>query len=152
VVDQRAGGARARSSGRTVIMEAKEKQAYHTEYMRNWRARHRQRYNKLAAKHNRLWRLANPAKHRLHGRKYRLKKNYGISIGQYRDLLKTQGGKCAICLVHLEDSARIDHCHNTGQVRGLLCGKCNTAIGFLNDNPELLRRAADYLTPLLKVA
>ncbi len=39
----------------------------------------------------------------------------------------------------------IDHCHSTGAIRGLLCSNCNTAIGLLSDNPEIIRKAADYL-------
>lgn len=53
---------------------------------------------------------------------------------------------CRVCKTILNiDSARYDHCHNDGGFRGWLCHHCNTAIGFMKDNPELLRNAAQYL-------
>lgn len=59
-----------------------------------------------------------------------------------------QNGCCAICGDHQSNQARsmaVDHCHETGRVRGLLCMKCNTGIGKLGDSPELLRKAIAYL-------
>lgn len=55
---------------------------------------------------------------------------------------KTFAGRCAIC--GLPEKA-IDHNHATGEVRGLLCGSCNTGLGFFRDSPKLLRKAAEYL-------
>lgn len=65
-------------------------------------------------------------------------------------MLTEQEEKCRVCKTEfdLEDQNRkphVDHCHNTGRVRGILCFTCNTAIGKMKDDPELLRRAADYL-------
>lgn len=67
----------------------------------------------------------------------------------YYVLLGRQGGKCAIC-GYSKRSAKdkrlaVDHDHDTGKLRGLLCGKCNTAIGMLNDSLTLLGAAAIYL-------
>lgn len=75
---------------------------------------------------------------------------YGLTEVDYERLLEEQGGKCAICLTRPEDFTwgsilHIDHCHDTGKVRGLLCPPCNTGMGKLKDNPDMLRRAADYL-------
>lgn len=54
-----------------------------------------------------------------------------------------QGGKCAICPNGL--AYAVDHCHTTGKVRGYLCSHCNLMLGHAQDNPEVLRRAAQYL-------
>jgi len=78
---------------------------------------------------------------------------YGITLDDYRDMLKKQGGKCAVCGSEIGGRDKwggfkilaIDHNHTTGKVRGLLCSSCNTSIGFMKDNPELLRKAAQYL-------
>jgi hypothetical protein len=66
-------------------------------------------------------------------------------------MLRSQGGACAVCgkgpgSRHARDMRlAVDHCHKTGQVRGLLCQTCNRAIGLFADNPILLRRAISYL-------
>jgi hypothetical protein len=75
-----------------------------------------------------------------------LTRRYGLTIDQYRVLLDRQGGKCAICGGN-ENGRRfaVDHCHDTGRIRGLLCMKCNTGIGKLRDSVDLLRKAIAYL-------
>ena len=77
---------------------------------------------------------------------YVRKKLYGISEERYTELWAQQGGVCAICLQ--DDEAKglgVDHDHETGEVRGLLCTNCNTALGLLRDRPFLLSRAKEYL-------
>lgn len=73
--------------------------------------------------------------------------HYHITLHDYDLLVKRQGGKCLICRTAATKSRLlvVDHNHQTGIVRGLLCSECNTAIGLLADNPALLRRAAEYL-------
>lgn len=72
---------------------------------------------------------------------------YGLSHRQYEDLLKDQGGRCAVCKGECRTGQQlaIDHCHETGEVRGLLCNRCNRAIGLLCDDHTLVQSAADYL-------
>ena len=71
---------------------------------------------------------------------------YGLTVEQYGTILASQGGVCAICQGPGKDRhLAVDHCHQTGVVRGLLCRPCNTAIGQLGDTAEHLQRAADYL-------
>lgn len=64
-------------------------------------------------------------------------------------MLAAQGGACAICQTPPEDPRgyrmHVDHCHSTGQVRGILCGPCNRGIGNLDDDPERCIAAAEYL-------
>jgi hypothetical protein len=64
----------------------------------------------------------------------------------YTKLLRSQNGVCAICHGHANElTLVIDHCHFTGIKRGLLCSECNKGIGFLKDDPEILRRALEYI-------
>lgn len=75
-------------------------------------------------------------------------KERGLSIDQYNILFKQQEGKCAICGTHqdkLKQSLCVDHNHKTNQIRGLLCGKCNRGIGYLNDDVNVLEKAIQYL-------
>lgn len=83
-------------------------------------------------------------------RNYRLRGKYGISNADYLAMVEAQGGLCAICeMPGIENGHHqklyIDHCHETGKVRGLLCHPCNVALGFMQDQPERLTAAADYL-------
>ena len=70
-------------------------------------------------------------------------------LNDYDQMLIQQNGKCAICDTENPsgrwDRFCIDHDHETGQVRALLCNGCNQAIGYLNDDPNLLEKAADYI-------
>ena len=83
-----------------------------------------------------------------------LKRRYGLTMEQYEQMLKAQGGGCAICGGKVNMKTRwkkcikrlaVDHCHKTGKVRGLLCWMCNSSIGRMKDDPALLRKAADYV-------
>mgnify|MGYP001557841768 CR=1 FL=1 len=69
--------------------------------------------------------------------------NYGLSPEEYQRLHRAQGGACAICRRRLK--LHIDHDHQSGRVRGLLCNSCNNGLGRFADNPERLYRAGDYL-------
>lgn len=93
------------------------------------------------------WRDANPEKFRKAIRNNQLLKKYGLKPGEYEALVEAQGGRCAICEVAPEGNLRVDHDHETGEVRGLLCHPCNAGIGLLRDNPVLLLKAANYLKP-----
>lgn len=81
-----------------------------------------------------------------------LRAQYGISLEDYEYLVREQNGVCAICRKP-EQAKRLgkvrilstDHDHSTLRVRGLLCAKCNSVLGYMNDDPALLRAAADYL-------
>lgn len=78
-----------------------------------------------------------------------LKKNFGITLDDYNEMLEAQGGVCAIC--GGEESGRyqylaVDHDHQTKKIRGLLCHKCNKGIGCLKDSVDVLQSAIRYLT------
>jgi len=80
---------------------------------------------------------------------HHLRRKYDISSEEYIALLDGQGGGCAICECSGSDNKNerlnVDHCHRSGNVRGLLCWNCNTALGKMNDDAKQLRAAADYL-------
>jgi hypothetical protein len=104
------------------------------------------------------YRKANPEKIRAIGHKYeiankdkiadsKLRSKYGITLVQKQTIFALQNGKCATCPFIFESvsSAHVDHCHNTGRVRGLLCSSCNLVAGKAKDSPAILRSIADYL-------
>lgn len=82
-------------------------------------------------------RVLNPEQHK----NSVLKRTYGISLAEYQALFVAQNGVCGICKTETVGSRgrklHVDHCHVTGRVRGLLCGKCNSILGFSGDRPEI---------------
>lgn len=72
-----------------------------------------------------------------------LRRAYGLSKEEFGKVFKEQNGKCKICLTR--EIKYVDHDHKTGEVRGLLCPSCNTALGLFLENPEIFRRAMNYL-------
>jgi hypothetical protein len=81
-------------------------------------------------------------------RKHTLKKNFGLSLAQYDLMFNEQGGCCAICGRHqseLKKALAVDHDHKTGNIRKLLCARCNILLGFAKDNVELLEASIKYL-------
>jgi len=102
------------------------------------------------------WRSADPAfreKKRISARKIypttlrnrNLLRDYGITLVQYNEMAANQGMNCAMCDCQPGYPLRVDHCHDTGTVRNLLCITCNLALGALKDSPLLAEKAAAYL-------
>jgi len=112
------------------------------ETIKQWRKRHPEKLKEYAKKKCAL------EKTKVRMKKYRLKSRYGMNQEEWQAMFEKQNGKCPICLKHsteLEEVLHIDHCHKTGKVRGLLCSRCNKAIGLLNDDFPTLKRAITYL-------
>lgn len=73
---------------------------------------------------------------------------YGLTVEAYQQMVEQQGGVCKICGRPPSDRWKrlhVDHDHSTGKVRGLLCHKCNTAMGNFNDDTDVMRLAIRYL-------
>lgn len=97
------------------------------------------------------WRANNPEKVQEIGYRARLKKSFGMTLEEYNEIFESQNGKCLIC----ESTGRggrskryqlfVDHCHKTGKVRGLLCMKCNSAIGYFDEDIARMKSAISYL-------
>lgn len=97
---------------------------------------------------HRRWVTKHPERGRRANRDGQLKTKFGITRIEYDAWLKRQHFKCAICRTHmnlLSRSLAVDHDHETGTVRGLLCSACNTALGLIKEDPVWLRAAAKYL-------
>ena len=99
-------------------------------------------------------------KARVWQRNFKLLKKFGLTMVQVEEMISSQGNGCAICGRDVvisapgrgrQDLACVDHDHKTGDVRGILCNRCNTAIGLLGDSPLLLIRALRYLKGALHV-
>lgn len=152
---------------RTSVEEQKARQAA---IRKKWRAENPEKNREINlrsylkktkeehAEISRLWRLKHPEEEREARRRAKLKSQYGLSLEEYNLMLEQQGGVCKICGKPETKTQRrgtdrnltpehlhVDHDHLTGKPRGLLCYKCNTAIGKFDDRPELLRKAADYI-------
>jgi hypothetical protein len=86
-------------------------------------------------------------------RHYGLKRYYGLSLNNYAEMYRVQDGKCAIC--NLPETIKdrqgdvrvlsVDHCHETGKIRQLLCNSCNHMLGEAKDNEQILLAGADYI-------
>jgi hypothetical protein len=78
-----------------------------------------------------------------------LKRLYGITLNEYSQMLAEQNNQCAVC--HTTDPGgkhgkfMVDHCHTTGKVRGLLCKRCNIALGEVGDSINTLQTMIEYL-------
>jgi hypothetical protein len=100
------------------------KKAYTKERMRVFRQRHKPEHDRYL-------------------RHWYLRHKYKISIEEYESMLGEQEGHCKLC--DRTENLCVDHCHDTGKIRGILCASCNVGIGNLQDDPDLLRKAAEYL-------
>ena len=120
--------------------------------------RHYERNRSKVLSRSRAWVKANPekqkqitrrsnAKRRAYILDWHLRKNYGITMAQREALEKAQGGKCAICKRGFQTTPCVDHCHDTGKVRGLLCYRCNVWMGAV-DHPGWLEAAEIYKNPV----
>jgi hypothetical protein len=93
------------------------------------------------------WRKDNKEKQRGYKRKSLLKNTYGMTLDEYNVLLEAQNYGCAICGNSNGNRVMfVDHDHDTSEVRGLLCTRCNCAIGLLDDDVEKMAKAIEYIT------
>lgn len=130
------------------------------EYQRNNREAYRARQKR--------WRAANPEATRSYVRTYKacldpekkqaklergkdryIERKYGLTRAQWNALYAAQDGVCALCRIPGRTGRHsklvVDHCHETGRIRGLLCGPCNVALGIFGDTEAALKRVFDYV-------
>lgn len=97
-----------------------------------------------AAEQARRWRANHPRA----AKDYGIRARYGLPLGSYEKLLTEQEGKCACCGSSKPGGRgdfHVDHCHDTGKIRGLLCHGCNVSIGHFDHDTSLLEKAILYL-------
>lgn len=102
---------------------------------------------KRKAEYDKKYRQTEKGKFNYESSKRNLKNHHGVTLEQYDKMFEEQGGVCAICSGVNKNGRRlaIDHNHNTGEIRGLLCANCNIGIGMLKENVNILCSAISYL-------
>lgn len=108
--------------------------------IKKWRTNNPEKCNELL----RDYRKRNPRRFA----DYDLRKRIGITLAQKEAKLESQGGLCAICSANKPNTKKTwfaDHCHKTKKFRGVLCGRCNSVLGYALDSPDILVCAAAYL-------
>lgn len=111
---------------------------------KKWRAKNPHK----AAEYSRKYRKKNVESNKRSRRKAWLRDKYGLTPEQVNEQRRDQLDRCKICDAEFKpgrNGMHIDHSHETGRFRGLLCGKCNVGLGQFRDSPQLLRQAAKYL-------
>lgn len=133
-----------------------EYQAYIKEYKRTHKERDKESAKLYKLKNKDRIREYNRGKYQRNIHKERanhLFKTYGLTTKEYDTMYSAQNGKCKLCgyTPNIKDThsrnrfLHVDHCHKTNRIRGLLCGNCNTGLGLLKDNVEVLTKAIEYL-------
>jgi hypothetical protein len=157
------GRKRCRLCERKKDKEYRERnRAKRNEATRHRRAQMTEEQKEQKRANEKAWRNANPERYRElrrrsnakrasngKSREYRLKRKFGMSAADLRAMIAHQGACCAICRDPFSELPshlmHVDHCHEGGAVRGLLCGRCNVMLGMARDSAEYLRAAAAYL-------
>ena len=106
------------------------------------------RCKKCSKEHQKKFRESNKELLKERTRGYNLKRKFKLTVEEYDSMLLSQKGCCAICKSSECATGRrlsVDHCHTTGIIRGLLCQSCNTALGKLKDDINVLKEAVKYL-------
>lgn len=122
------------------------------EYARQWALRNpekvkennknRKRTKKQHSEYMKAWRIKEPEK----AKSADLKKQYGITIDDYNKKLQSQNCKCAVCgSLQGKRALAVDHNHSTGEIRDLLCHRCNTSIGLMDESIDKLKALISYL-------
>jgi hypothetical protein len=140
-------------------MTTEEKKEKHRESSKRWREQNRERMkecqrrwrkkNKKRLKEDKkTWLEKNRERVKKTDRLCKMKRIYGLTEEGFNSLLEVQQGCCAICGCAEpkgKGNWHVDHNHETGEVRGLLCSQCNPGLGKFKDSPSILRAGADYI-------
>ncbi|HEX2241574.1 MAG TPA: endonuclease VII domain-containing protein, partial [Actinomycetota bacterium] len=107
-----------------------------------WRRRNPEKYKAWLRKNL----AANNGRRRKKEREGHLRRMYGLTAAEYDFLVQTQSNRCAICGRQDPRGLHVDHEHQTGAIRGLLCGSCNRGLGLFGEDPKRLSQAQVYLS------
>ena len=142
----------------------------HREYSKNYRENNKDKVKEYSKnyyinnkdkvkEHNKNYYINNKDKVKEHSKNYyinnkdkhreqQLNRNYGITEEEYNQMFKAQNGNCAICSRNQSEfktRLAVDHNHETGDIRSLLCANCNLMLGYAKDNAENLAKGIEYL-------
>jgi hypothetical protein len=140
-------------------------QAYYKQKQKEWRQNNKehlkelkkQSYREHAIKYNRKYYYTHRDKRSKYGKLYykknkerirdrNLQRDYNITFADKQRMYETQQGRCGICQkFFLITKLKVDHCHKTNHIRGLLCDRCNTSLGLMDEDIESLRNMIKYL-------
>lgn len=127
------------SSGKFVKSKTdEEKRLRHNKLCKEW--------DTLHPEYKRNYALKNKNKLDIIRKKHHYIRRYGITFEYKTELIKQQDGRCPICDIKIDESfGQVDHCHETGEIRGILCRPCNTALGSFKEDCKILENAIKYL-------
>jgi hypothetical protein len=148
-----AGSRHGRNSDYCAGCKCVECKKAHSDYQRSYYNLHpeqkKKRNERVLQRYHRFgnqWAKENPDKLKAIQRKHKLKQKFGITPEIYERMVFEQGGMCLICSGPPTSSGlAIDHDHETGKIRGLLCSRCNCGLGMFQDDHNILIRAVEYL-------
>lgn len=119
-----------------------------TNYSSNWYKNNTEKSLQTKKKWREVSKQTDPLKLKLRDKESKLKCNFGITLDDYNRMFVTQNGNCGICKINqekLKTPLGVDHCHKTGKVRELLCSNCNTALGLLKEDINVLEATIEYI-------
>lgn len=126
------------------------KQYYDTCCKECRQTQYRKRWADMSTEERQAWNKHQNNKKDYH-KNYRLQTKYGLSLEQFNEMYEHQSGQCAICSADVApNKICVDHDHNTGRVRQLLCHNCNVILGHCFENPSILIKCVDYLNANLQ--
>ena len=131
-------------------MKTKEQKEASRQASARWRKNHPEKAKQVSRDGAAKWRLQNPEVSKSQSNTINLRRRYGLTPEQYEKKLKSQNDVCSLCEKPFDLSRRgtspaLDHCHASKRLRDFIHHRCNVALGLLQDNPELCRKAAAYL-------
>ena len=128
------------SEGKPLRYMNKCKACYGNQSLDHYRSK-RDHYNKLQCK----YRAENKDKFK----QWRLKRNWDLTVDEFESMISKQDNRCFLCNIEFCDKRgmrpNVDHCHDTGRIRKLLCTRCNTAMGLLKENVSVLNKMINYI-------
>jgi transketolase len=122
----------------------RERSKKYKDTIKRWRQKHPDKVNAYLRAYRKRIREANPEKVKAKKRESRLRSSYGLSMEAWQIMYESQHGRCMICNEHA-DKLFVDHDHQSGKTRSLLCIHCNTALGHVRESERIALSLADYI-------
>lgn len=113
---------------------------YNKEYLKNWVIKNRNKSNTIKTKYQKS------SKGKINSKYSKIKSRYGLTKEEYDRLIISTGNICSLCNNEfINNKYCVDHCHSTGKIRGIICDRCNKALGLVKDSKTTLMNMLNYL-------